>query len=81
MPEDPNNSIYRHALMAKLIQLIPSVAPINPPKEDKLVDRVTRQNPKTYGRSSDPTELEEWIRGVEKIFVIIEVLEEKRVNI
>ena len=53
----------------------------NPPKEDKLVDRVARCNPKTYGGSYDPVELEEWIRGMEKIFVTIEVPDEKSITI
>jgi len=50
-------------------------------KEDKLIDRVARRNPKTYDGSYDPMQLEESIIGVEKIFVLIEVPEEKSVNI
>jgi len=40
---------------------IPPVSPVNPPKEDKLADMVARHNPKPYGGSYDPMELEEWI--------------------
>jgi len=63
------------------MKCIPLVPPVNPHKEDKLADRVATRNSKNYGGSYDPVELEEWIRGMEKIFVVIEVLEEKRVNI
>jgi len=55
------------------MQRIPPAPPINPLKEDKLVNRLTRCNPKTYDGSYDPVELEEWIRSMENIFVVIEV--------
>ena len=55
--------------------------PINPPKVDKLADMVARRNPNTYGRSYDPVESKEWIRGMEKIISIIKVPEEKKVNV
>jgi len=67
MAKDPNNSIYWQALVVELMQHIPLVLLINPPKEDKLVDRVARCNPKTYCRNYDPVKLEEWITGMEKI--------------
>ena len=57
---------------------IPPVPPINSPKEDKLAYRVARCNPKTYGGSYDPMELEGLIG---KTFIVIEVLKEKLVNI
>ena len=60
------------------MQCIPPAPPVNPP-EDKLADRVAKHNPKTYGGSYDPVELEEWIRSMEKIFAVIEVSEEKKV--
>jgi len=41
---------------------IPPVPYENPHEEDKIADRVARRNPKTYYRSYDPVELEEWIR-------------------
>jgi len=52
-----------------------------PPKEDKLVDRVAWCDPKVCYRTYDPVVLEEWIRGIEKIFPMVEVPEEKKVNI
>jgi len=63
------------------MQRIPSVPLVNPSKEHKLVDRVARRDPKTYRRSYGLVELEEWIRGTEKIFTIIKALKENKVNI
>ena len=63
------------------MQRIPPAPPINLPKEDKLIGRVARRNPKTYGGRYNPMELDEWIKTIEKIFVITKVPEEKRVNI
>jgi len=60
---------------------IPQVHAETPPKEDKLADRVARCNSKVYDGSYDPAVLEEWIRGMEKIFTVVEVPEGKRVNI
>ena len=59
---------------------IPPVAPVKPPKEDKIIDRVAQCNCDTYGRSYNPVESEEQIRGIEKIFAIIEVPVEKKVK-
>ena len=81
MPKDLNNPIYWKELMAELMQLILPVPLINPHKEDRLADSVARCNPKTCSRSYDAVKLEEWIRGMKNIFTIIEVPEEKRVNI
>jgi len=47
---------------------IPHVPAETPLKDDKFVDRVARHNPKVYDRKYDPVELEEWIRGIDKIF-------------
>jgi len=60
---------------------IPQVPAETPPKEDKLADRVVRRNPKVYDGSYDPVVLEEWIRGIKKIFTVVEVPEGKKVNI
>jgi len=60
---------------------IPQVIAVNPPKDDTIADRVTRHNPKTYDEKYSLVELEQWIRGMEKIFVILEVPEERKVNI
>ena len=55
--------------------------PIYPPMEDNLVDNLASCNPKTYCRSYNLMELEEWIREIKRIFVVLEVPQEKRVNI
>jgi len=60
---------------------IPPVPLVNPPKGDKLANRVARHNPMTYGGSDDLMALKEWIRGMNNIFALFKVLEEKRVNI
>ena len=52
-----------------------------PLKEDKLADRVARRKPKVYDGSYDPVVLEGWIRGMEKIFTVVEVPEEKKISI
>jgi len=45
------------------------------------VYRVARCNPKVYDGSYDPVVLEEWTRGMEKIFTVVEVPEEKKVSV
>ena len=68
--EDPN---YWKNLVTELMKRIPAaplgsqVLPEHPPRADKLADRVARRNPKVYDGSLDPVELEDWIRGMEKI--------------
>jgi len=52
-----------------------------PPKDDKLADKVARCTPKVYVEKYDIVELEEWIRRREKIFTVVEVPDEKQVNI
>ena len=52
----------------------------NPLKDDKKADRVAQHNPKVYDGKYDLMELEEWIKGMEKIFIVVEVLDEKKVN-
>jgi len=51
--------------VSELIKHIPPMPPENPPNEDKIAYRVAQHNPKNYGGSYDPMELEEWIRGIE----------------
>ena len=34
-----------------------------------------------YDGNYEPVVLEEWVRGIEKIFIVVEVPEEKKVNI
>jgi len=50
--------MHWQALVAKLMQRIPPVPLVNPPKEDKLADKVAILNPKTYGETHDPMKLE-----------------------
>ena len=80
MPRDPHNPMYQQAFFAELMQCIPP-APRNPPKEDKVADRVARRNPKTYGGSNDPMELEEWIKVMEKNFAVIKVAKDNKVTV
>ena len=60
---------------------IPQVPTETPPKDDKLADRVARCNPKVYDGNYDPVVVEEWVRKMEKIFTVVEVPEENKVNI
>jgi len=41
---------------------------------------VARCNPNVYDRNYDPVVLEKWVKGMEKIYTVVEVLEEKKVN-
>ena len=42
---------------------------------------MAKRSPKTYNGKYDLVELEEWIRGMEKIFTVVEMPKEKKVNI
>jgi len=75
------DSNYWPALVAELMKWIPQVSTETPHKEDKLADRVARRNPKVYDGTYDPVVLEEWVRGMEKIFTVVQVPEEKKVNL
>jgi len=67
-----------------LMKRIPPTSPTPPVplgnslNSDKLADRVARRNPKVYDGNLDPVELEDCIRGMEKIFAVVEVPEEKK---
>jgi len=50
------NPSYCATLVAELIKRIHQLPAETPPKEDKLVDRVARCNPKVYNGSYDPVE-------------------------
>ena len=82
--EDPN---YWKNLVIELMKRIPPASPTTPvppensSKSDKLADRVAQCNPKVYDGNLDPVELEDWIREMEKIFAIVKVPKEKKVNI
>ena len=83
MPENLNKSNYWQTLVSELMNCILSVATKNPYKEDQIADGVAYRNLKTYDGKYNPMELEEWIRGMEKIFIIIKLffVKEKKVNI
>ena len=67
--------------MSELTKRIPPTPSEIPPKVNKLADRATRLSPKVYNGKYNPLKLEEWIRGMENIFTVVEVLDEKKVNI
>ena len=75
------NPNYWPTLVAKLMKQIPLLPAENPHKDGKLADMVTRCNPKAYNGKYDLVEFEEWVKGMEKIFTVVEVPEEKKVNI
>ena len=72
---------YWLTLVVELMKWISPVPAENPPRDDKLADRVARHNSKMYDRKYDLVELEDWIRGMEKIFTMLDVPEENKVNI
>jgi len=72
---------YWQNLVIELMKRIPPIPPEGPTKPDDVADRVAKYNPRTYKGKYYPVELEEWIRGIEKIFAIVEVPENKKVNI
>ena len=57
---------------------IPPIPPEGSSKPDDVADRVAKCNPKMYDGKYDPVELEEWIRGMEKILRWLKCLEVKR---
>ena len=75
------NPNYWLSLVAKLTKQIPPVTIENPPKEDKMADRVAWRNPKVYDGKHYPVVSQEWLREVKKIFTVVEVQEEKKVKI
>ena len=81
LPNNIGDTNYWLALVAELMKRISQVPIETPPKEDKLAERIARRNPKVYDGTYDLVVLEEWIRGMRKIFAVIEVPEEKKVNI
>jgi len=75
------NLNYWLTLVAELMKRIPQVPTKTPPKHEKLVDMAARCNLEVYCGVYDPVLLEEWAMGMEKIFTVVGVLEEKKVNI
>jgi len=66
--ENLDNSNYLQTLVYELMKHIPPVPPKKTPEEDKIGDRVALCKPNTYDWNYNLVELEEWIRGKEKIF-------------
>ena len=81
LPVNPDNRNYWKTFVSKFMKWIPSVSLINHSKEDKIANWVARRNRKTYDGKFDPMELEEWIKDREKIFIVLKVPKEKKVNI
>jgi len=75
---NPNHWPTSVAELMKGILLVPTQ---NPHIDDKLAYRIAQRNPKVYDGKYDLVELEECVRGMEKIFIVVEVPEEKKVNI
>ena len=50
-------------------------------KPNKLANKVTRLYPKVWDGKYDSIKLLEWVRRIEKIFEVVEVPEEKKINI
>jgi len=71
---------YCQNLVIELMKQIPPIPPEGPTKPDDVADRVAKCNPRTYEVSTIQLNLKR-IRGMEKIFVIVEVPENKKVNI
>ena len=67
--------------MSKLMKRIPPASSEIPPKDDILVDRVARCNHKAYDGKYDLVELEDCIRGMEKILTVVGVLDEIKLNL
>ena len=68
-------------LTVELMKQIHQVRTETLPNDDKLADRVARCHPKVYDEKYDPVELEEWVWGIEKIFIVVNVPEKRKVNI
>jgi len=60
---------------------IPPIPPEGSSKPDDLAYRVAKRNRRTCEGKYDPVELEEWIRGMKNIFTVVEVPENKKVNV
>jgi len=68
-------------LVVELLKWIPPLPAENASRDDKLADRVARHNRRVYDGKYDLVELEDWIRGMENIFTVLDVSEEKKANI
>ena len=75
------NPNYQQTLVSEQMKRIPPTPFEIPSKVNKLVDRVAWHNPKVYDGKYDQVKLEEQIREIKKIFIVVEVSEEKKVII
>jgi len=86
VPEDPQQKTviletssstaapdYWRNLVIELVKRSPPIPPKGLSKHDDLADRVAKCICRTYDGKYDPVELKEWIRGMEKIFAVVEV--------
>ena len=60
---------------------IPPIPPKSPSTPNDVADRVAKRNPRTCDGKYDLVLLEEWIRGMKRIFAIVEVPEDKKMDI
>jgi len=67
--------------VTEITKRLKEVEPEKSGSKTKFFDRVAKRNPKVYEGKEDPMILEEWIRQMEKIFDVVEVLDDKRINI
>jgi len=72
---------YWQNIIIELMKRISPIPPEGPSKPNDVADRVAKRNPRMYDGKYDLIELQEWIRGMEKIFVVVEVPKNKKVNI
>jgi len=73
---DPNYRPTDPTLVPKVMKRIPQVPTKIPLKDDKLADRVARCNLEVYDGNYDLVIFEEWVRKMEKIFIVVEAPEE-----
>ena len=76
MSNSMEDSYYWKIFIIELMKRISPARPVlseNFSKSDKLTGGVARRNPKVYDGNVDPVELEDWIRGIKKIFAVVEV--------
>jgi len=68
-------------IMTEITKRLKEVEPKKSGSETKFFDQVAKRNPKVYEGKEDPMILEEWIGQMEKIFDVVEVPDNKRINI
>ena len=68
-------------IMTEITKRLKQVEPEKSRSEAKFFDQVAKRNPNVYEGKEDPMILEEWIRQMKKIFDVVEVPDNKRINI